>query len=295
MSSPHLSILIPFYRESPCALIEALLADSISQVEIIAYDDGGQDITLMEECQNLAQRFNDQVYFVFEAQNKGRSQARNALINKARAPYVLFLDADMMPATKGFLTQWLAHIVDAKPDVSFGGFKIDLDKTTKETKVHASMARFSDTKSAAERALNPAKSIFTSNLLVRKTLLAQQEFDPDFTGWGWEDVEWGLRVAKFHKLHHVDIPAWHLGLDTVASLIRKYDQSASNFIRILKKHPNEIKSYPSYKYARILSQLPLLSPMQFILKKMAQLTIFPTSFRGFCLRLYRTSVYARAL
>jgi len=295
MTKPRLSILIPFYRETPCNLISALLAESIMDIEIIAYDDGSQDQDLIKQCQELMKSHPQQVIFHFEPNNKGRSCARNALISLAQAPYVLFLDADMMPATSDFVAQWLDFMIKEKPAVCFGGFRIDVSNQDPATKVHIAMASHSDTKSAFERAQNPAKSIFTSNLLVRKDILALEPFDPEFTGWGWEDVEWGLRIAKSHGLHHVDIPAWHLGLDTVSNLLKKYDQSASNFLRILCKHPTEVKTYPSYQYANILSAIPLLSLWGWIVKQGAQWSFLPTRLRGFCLRLYRTLVYAKAL
>ena len=59
----------------------------------------------------------------------------------------------------------------------------------------------------------PEKYVFTSNLLIRRDVFDAEPFDAGFVGWGWEDVEWGMRVSRRHPIAHIDNPATHLGLD----------------------------------------------------------------------------------
>ena len=100
---------------------------------------------------------------------------------------------------------------------------------------------------SAERARAPEKYVYTSNLLVRRDVFEAEAFDGAFTGWGWEDVEWAMRVSRRWPVLHIDNPATHMGLDTVEQLAGKYEQSAGNFARVVARHPDVVSTYPSYR------------------------------------------------
>jgi hypothetical protein len=148
---------------------------------------------------------------------------------------------------------------------------------------------------AAERAKTPEKYVYTSNLLVRRDVFDVETFDPGFTGWGWEDVEWAMRVSQRFPVIHIDNPATHMGLDTVADLAGKFEQGAGNFARVVTLHPAIVQTYPSYKAARGLKRLPALPLIRGLVKQAALAPILPTKARAFALRLYRAAVYADAV
>ena len=148
---------------------------------------------------------------------------------------------------------------------------------------------------AAERAKTPEKYVYTSNLLVRRDVFDAEAFDPGFTGWGWEDVEWAMRVSQRFQVIHIDNPATHMGLDTVADLAGKFDQGAGNFARVVALHPAIVQTYPSYKAARALKRLPALPLIRGLVKQAALAPILPIKARAFALRLYRAAVYADAV
>src|SRR5690606_12649979 len=148
---------------------------------------------------------------------------------------------------------------------------------------------------AAERAKTPEKYVYTSNLLVRRDVFAAETFDPGFSGWGWEDVEWAMRVSRRFDVVHVDNPATHMGLDTVEDLARKFDQGAAHFARVVALHPQIVQTYPSYRAARALKRLPALPLARRLMKGAALSPALPVKARAFALRLYRAAVYADAV
>lgn len=108
-------------------------------------------------------------------------------------------------------------------------------------------------------------------------------------------MEWGLRVARRHKVLHPDNPATHMGLDTVAALAVKYASSGANFARVAERHP-EVRTWPGYRAARRLQRLPWPPAVTARLAlKAADHTGLPVRARAFALRLYRAAIYAGAL
>ena len=293
-ATPSLSVLIPFYKESPVALLRALHSRDPHDIEIILIDDGSQrpDITADVEAFIAATPLACQLITL--ADNEGRARGRNRLTSAARGAHYLFLDADMLPDDPAFLDRWRATAATA-PAVVFGGFSLLQAPADKAFAVHKLMAGHSDCLSAAVRAEQPEKYVFTSNLLVRRDVFAAEGFDPAFTGWGWEDTEWGMRVASAYGVAHIDNTATHMGLDTPAALARKYEQSVANFARVLARHPAVIARYPSYKAARLLKRIPLLGLIRPMFKAFAMAAVLPSKPRAFALRLYRAALYAEVV
>jgi hypothetical protein len=141
----------------------------------------------------------------------------------------------------------------------------------------------------------PEKNIFTSNLLVRRDVFETEAFDEGFTGWGWEDVEWGMRVSRRWPILHIENTATHLGLDGAATMAQKYEQSVANFARVVDRHPAVVAAYPSYKVARLLRLAPLRGLWRPWLKAYALIEAAPLKSRALAMRLYRAALYAEAV
>lgn len=90
---PKISVIIPVYNAekylSRCA--DSLLGQSFDDFEAIFVDDGSTDESL-KILQDYAA--GDKRIVIISQNNQGVSAARNAGINKARAPYISFVDAD---------------------------------------------------------------------------------------------------------------------------------------------------------------------------------------------------------
>ena len=292
---PRLSVLIPFFNDDPRPLLQALEREAprtAGAIEIVLLDDGGSDEVLARAVTAVGAGLSTPARMVRLSSNEGRAKGRNRLAANARSDRFLFLDSDMLPDSLGFLATWLDLIDKEDPPVAFGGFSLDQTPHAAPTALHRAMALRSDCLPSAVRALAPEKHVFTSNLLVRRDVFEAERFDEGFAGWGWEDVEWGMRVAARFGVRHVDNPATHLGLDPACTLAAKYEQSAANFARVVARHPAVVARYPSYRAARMLKRAPGRAIWRPMLKRMALADHAPMGARMTAMRLYRAALYA---
>lgn len=297
-AKPQLSVLIPFFRDDPCRLLATLETEAAlceGMVEIVLLDDGGGDAALAARAAATVRRLALPIRFVSLFANEGRARGRNRLAAHARADSLLFLDSDMLPDRPVFLRTWLDLIERERPAVAFGGFSVDQAPSTPAHALHRAMAARADCLPAKLRARTPEKYVFTSNLLVRRDVFDAETFDEGFTGWGWEDVEWGARVSRRFGVIHIDNPATHLGLDTAQALARKYEQSAANFARLAGRHPEVVHAYPSYRLARFLKRAPGLKLWRRALKQTALASAAPLPARVAAMKAYRAALYAEVV
>ncbi len=293
-AKPRLSVLVPFYRESPLTLLQSLTTRTPADVEVILIDDGSGMPAVTQSIADFFAVTGLACDLITLPANEGRARGRNRLTAAARGQYFLFLDADMLPDSPDFLDRWL-EISTAQPAVVFGGFSLLQAPRTRAHAVHRQMAGHSDCLPAAVRSLTPEKYVFTSNLLVRRDVFEAEGFDSGFTGWGWEDTEWGMRVAARYGVSHIDNTATHMGLDTPQSLARKYEQSVGNFARVIARHRDVVTTYPSYRWAQRLKRVPLRAAWRPLVKTVALFGLTPVKARAAALRLYRSALYAEVV
>lgn len=297
-AKPALSVLIPFLRDDPRDLLNALDHEARALggcVELIVLDDGTGDEALTLVLQSTITSMALPVRLLTLSSNVGRSVGRNRLAAAARGTSFLFLDSDMRPDVPDFLGRWASLMRASDPAVAFGGFSLKQASTERRFSLHRAIATKGECLDHIERAKAPEKYVYTSNLLVRRDVFDSETFDPAFSGWGWEDVEWAMRVSRRFPVIHVDIPATHMGLDTAGDLARKYEQSAPNFARVASLHPEILSAYPSFRAARFLKQIPGLSFWRPMMKWTALCEILPARVRSFSMRLYRTALYAEVV
>ena len=296
-TSAKLSVLIPFYHDDPTGLLEALISQDVQKdaVEILIYDDGTNNAQINAKLIAIAKASFLPVQLLFAKNNKGRSYARNYLTAQARAEFVLFLDADMLPETHDFLKTYLTITSRGRADIIFGGFSVAKQSSTDDTKLHQAFSQSSDCLRADERALAGPQYVCSSNLCVRKTVLETEPFDPDFIGWGWEDSEWAARVSEIFVLKHIDNPALHLGLESTETLLERFRDSATNYVRFTRKHPELAQTLNLYKISQKLKKIPGQKIMRPGLAFIVRLNKAPTKIRLLALKLWRASWYAEAL
>jgi glycosyltransferase involved in cell wall biosynthesis len=297
-ATPRLSVLIPFFRDDPVPLLKALDEEAIGlagAVEIVVLDDGGGDEALAARVGAAVRELALPARLARLPQNEGRAKGRNRLAAESRGAHLLFLDSDMAPGSRSFLANHLALVDAGGLDVAFGGFSVPMGEITPSHRLHRALALRGECAGAAIRQLTPEKYVFTSNLLVRRWVFSAEAFDEGFTGWGWEDVEWGMRVASRWSVVHFDNPAVHLGLDPAPVLAAKYEQSVGNFARVAKRHPEIVRNYPSYKVAKLIRRAPFRALWRALFKGAALNAHAPLSARVAALKLYRAALYAEVV
>ena len=295
---PTVSVLIPFLRDDPADLLTRLNAEAPAldgAVEIVLLDDGTGDPVLTTRLAAQVRALTLPARLISLSANEGRAVGRNRLASAARGKSLLFLDSDMRPDQPGFLQCWSDLAATENPAVAFGGFSLLQAPDEARFAVHRAMAAKSECVAAPDRAKQPEKYVYTSNLLVRRDVFEAEAFDESFAGWGWEDVEWGLRVARRWPVRHIDNTATHLGLDAAPALLGKWEQSAANFARVVAAHGEVVRHYPSYRAARALRRAPFRPAWRPALKALALAAWVPLDLRAVAARLYRAALYAEVV
>jgi hypothetical protein len=294
--TPRLSVLTPFYRYDPSAMLKRF-ASAPAGVEFVLLDDGSASAELVANVMKAAAATGAPARIIVCEANLGRSRARNRLISEAQGEYVLFLDADMLPDTSSFLSIWLGIIATQEPRVAFGGLSLALAQPTAETALHYALFGGSDCAPARHRARRAAQATASSNLLVEREFLLAHPFDDHFTGWGFEDLDWALDVSRVEEIMHVDNPATHAGLDDVCTLMRKSAEAGPNFGRLARKHPAHVKRFAAHRIARALRISPARKTQREIYGWLARdpRGLAPMRVRCVAFKLLRASHYAEHL
>lgn len=293
-----ITIAVPTYRDDASRMIRALSrCDGAEATELVIYDDGSGNPPMRERMRDALRDYPGPGKLVAARENLGRSHARNRLIAHGGTRWLLLLDADMLPDRNAFLRIYLAAARACESPALFaGGFSLEQVRPRRNQKLHAAQSRRSECLDAETRARQPGRHVFTSNLLVHRDILQAIAFDDAYVGWGWEDVDWGLRVAEQFQVCHIDNTASHLGLDRDRDLMRKYRRSGPNFARLVRRHPEAARQMSLYKSARLLKWLgPLNWPLAWIAGAVARLAILPAALRLAGLKLYRAAHYARSV
>lgn len=293
---PTLSVLIPYFRDNPAELVKSLVAQCADKnVEILVYDDGTGDKAVNATLSSIAKSSESLcVKLLLAEQNRGRSFARNRLMLEARAEWVLFLDADMLPCDEAFVQKYLDAIKAENTDIIFGGFQVEDKAQRKDLELHRAFSETSDALDANARNLYGPQYVCSSNLCVKKSVLEAEPFDDGFQGWGWEDSEWAARVATKYRLAHADIPALHLGLETTDTLLSRFQTSGPNYLRFTQKHPEIARSLKLYSVVQKVKHLPGQKLCRPLLKFMVKLNVLPIRLRLLALKLWRASWYAES-
>lgn len=287
----RLSVITPFHRYDASPLLERMRAPPAG-VEFILLDDGSQSAALLARIADAAYKLGAPVRIIVWDKNRGRAAARNRLIDETRGAYVLMLDADMLPDEPDFLQRWLDVADLQAPQAAFGGLSLRHVTATALTALHHDMFARSDCRPAIERQHSPAQFTASSNLMVRRSFLADHPFDNAFVGWGFEDVEWALRANAHAPVLHVDNPATHAGLDDVETLLRKSTQAGPNFARLARLHPTSVSRFAAYRVATVLRRLPLRGTLRGVSANITRMSLLPTAARRMALKLFRASHYA---
>lgn len=296
--TPKLSIVSPYFRDNPCALIDAFSTlEQAQDVELIIVDDGSGDDDLDDAVKSALAIWPGQAKRIRFLQNQGRSAARNRAISECSAKYVLFVDADMLPQDSQFLSRYLDLIDKDAAAVVYGGFTTNAGNLNGDTILHHSLSQAGDCKPSRERRLKGAYAVASNNLLVRRDILDKEPFDAGFRGWGWEDTEWALRVVKAgYGMVHIDNEAIHAGLDTTETVLKKYQEAGFNLRLLLKKHPIA-QRFRGTKAAKFVGLLPFHQFFRPLAKKITLdiNQIWPLVVRRMAIKFWRASWAAEAL
>jgi len=170
--------------------------------------------------------------FIPLSRNMGRTFARNTLALKAKFPYLLFLDADVLPKNEAFFAAFVSKINNA--ELVFGGVSYTSFPPPKEQLLRWKYGRNREAKSVEIRNKNPYLSIISMAFFIQKKLFFKVN--------NHLDNHYGLDVLFCENLKkqqaeilHIENPILHLGLETNQTFIKKSKQAMATIARLAKK------------------------------------------------------------
>jgi glycosyltransferase involved in cell wall biosynthesis len=226
------------------------------------------EVIVLDDCSTAADILLDNEKFIKENQhaylhyrrldrNAGRSVVRNILTEQAEGNFFLFLDCDVLPDSGRFIRDYLEHVQRNDHDVVCGGrsYHTRILQGT-EYDYYEYFGKRKEVQSAKVRNAMPWRHILTSNVMVRKSMYRAVPFNEQFIGYGYEDIEWGIRLAEQGKILHIENAASHLGLISKATAWEKMRQSVPNYLLLRRKYPAAFAVATVGKLAQALTILP---------------------------------------
>ena len=174
--------------------------------------------------------------------NHGRAAARNLALSHLRAEHVLLLDSDMRVAP-GALSAHVAAL-QSGAGVSVGAVRYTNGRSSDWARYAAATGR-GDRPAGAP--LPPLEFTSANALLRSADLLAVGGFDESLVGYGGEDTELGLRLARERGLRFcntADAVAWTDETKAVDEALTQLDRYArTNLLAIRARHPGRPAPY----------------------------------------------------
>lgn len=228
-----LSILIPTYNADLTALLQELHSQ-INKDQLAASvwvcDDASTYKTMQAQNKNLSEQlgFN----YLSNTENLGRTATRAKLAQVAPTKWLLFLDADVIPAHGDFLKQMISDISE-ELDVVFGGVSYADTPPPQAQLLRYIYGKKREARSASERSKNP-HFIISQNLCITKSMF---ECCNTVTANGYGMDNLFSNNLKNHKarVKHTDNAVIHLGLESSEQFLEKSLQGIQTTVQLEAK------------------------------------------------------------
>jgi len=206
-------------------VINALLDQTYSRVEVVCVDDGSTD-----ESREILKSYADKIVTIFQ-ENQGPSGARNRGIEKAQGEIIHFIDSDVI-VPSDLIEEHVKHHL----------------KNTRLI-VQGQLVRIMDLNDAFKQKYSIwyySRCFFdTANVSVRKEWLENvHSFDEHTFRKGWEDLDVGLRLMqsglKVKRLHSKGF-VWHYEgeflLEEIENFYADREVEGRAAVQFYRKHP----------------------------------------------------------
>ncbi|MDR7416468.1 MAG: glycosyltransferase [Armatimonadota bacterium] len=235
MEPVRISVVIPAYN---CASVLGTTLEHLARqdypkdaYEVIVVDDGSTDGT-----PEVASRWADWVQLRYIRQpNAGRAAARNRGAREARWQVLLFLDADVW-AEDGLLGAHAAHYRK--------GYRVAVQgpsRTHPQAQVNPFMEvkeMFPDLTPRRPQNLSPYHVITRNFSVGAEDFWRVGGFDEAFSGYGWEDIELGVRLRRSGVRIHWEPRAvtWHYHVEDLEGARRKLVEAGRGAVYFWNKY-----------------------------------------------------------
>ncbi|MCC6952824.1 MAG: glycosyltransferase, partial [Deltaproteobacteria bacterium] len=267
---PKISVLSVLYgkeREVEAFLTSLCAQRYAGEVEIILVDDKSPDRS-RERAQSFGERLergeiahsiDPGISIIVETENRGNCAARNRALDSATGDVVVIVDADcVFPTT--FLESHARAFSTGDCDVVTGYYNLE----TVDREPFAALAEYERDPERVRRdggALQDPRNqesylnCVTRNLAIRREFLGTQRFDGRFaytssptSGYGWEDVELGVRLNKQRARVKFcgETFSLHISHESLSNETTKPARSLQNFQLLLDTHPELRRDAPEW-------------------------------------------------
>lgn len=277
-----LSILIPTYNYDTNALVEELhkqaLSARISFEIIVADDNSPKQIKLGPERDNIK--------YVSNEQNLGRTATRSKLAEAAKFNNLLFLDADVIPVSTNFISDYIKEI---DKDVVFGGYAYQpMNLTTNHLRYKYGRKR--EEKPADERNRNPYGAIFSGNILIKKAVFLEHNYPNPDNLYGM-DIFFSYQLYIHNiRVWHINNPVYHLGLEDDKVFFNKCLQSVISRKKLLANAEGIENVNALLRHYKMLKKYRLTGIIAFMFRisePFLRMMVMKKDPNLFCLDIYR--------
>lgn len=227
-----LSVLIPVFNHNIVALVNTIntqLQDAQIDYEILCLDDCSPDKSIVRANQQLNTL--RKVLFCVSPTNVGRNNSRRTLAQRASYDWLLFIDADVLPKSKHFITNYLPFL-KADYDAVYGGFAYYDTPTKPKDTLRWKYGKTKEQVAATKRNQTPYKIIISANCLIKKSVFLDINSKITEEGYGYDNYFGALLKTKAYKVFHIDNEVFHLGLESNAIYLNKVEQSVDNLLTL---------------------------------------------------------------
>lgn len=230
-----LSILIPTYNYNVYPLAQELESQALKvniNFEILCIDDGSFSM-LNEENQKINTLTNCK--FIENKKNIGRSKIRNLLAEKAKYEWLLFLDADVMPVNKNYLTNYI-HSISKSSEIIYGGILYQKDVPSRDSILRWVYGQKREALNVVQRNKNKYLRFLTLSFLIKKSVFNKVKFNETIPNNRHEDTLFSFDLEK-HKINitHINNPVYHFGLETSKVFLEKSLLSNDSLLIFIKQ------------------------------------------------------------
>lgn len=227
-----LSIHIPVYNYEVSELVSQLVSQAEKlriQYEIRIYDDGSTDEIKLKNRKIAT--FSNVIYTELD-KNIGRSAIRNKMGFDSKFKYLLFIDADSVPASEDYLENFIENI---KPDrVICGGTAYKSEKPDEYGK-YLRWFYGTNREAISAKTRNSKKGfiITSNNFLIEKSVFEKVHFREDLKTYGHEDTLLGYDLYRSGiEIFHIDNQVEHTGLENSLIFIEKTKTALKSLYQI---------------------------------------------------------------
>ena len=233
-----LSILIPTYNYDVYPLAENLQKRALKAeltFELICMDDGSdsngnksnEKINTLPNCT-----------FIKHKTNQGRTATRQALAKKAKYDWLLFLDADVIPTSDAFLTQYMSFF-DGIYSAVFGGIAYSQSSYKPENALRYTYGGRREVMDAETRNKNPYKVVCSANFMIQKSVFIKINALNLQHAYGLDYLFGTELQSERISIFHINNEVYHLGIDNNIDYLNK-TKRALQTLHALHKN-NKIK------------------------------------------------------